>query len=368
MNGRGIKSAVYAAMPAAYAEASDGGRLPAPARQIAYALRRLTGLGDALSMDYLLKGNRNGLINAYHEDHPDDTADWDVVRDARGSLIEPHTGRTVPLGTIAVRDYLRYDGVELNGDKPPQFSLDIPTHGPRDRFGAILYIEKEGFAEQLAADRVQERWDIAICSSKGYSVRAARHALVTMATRNDVPVLVAHDFDKQGVGIFDLIDVEVDAVDLGLRLDDIEDPRWGLAGQAEAVTYREDPRPNLAARGASPDEIDFLCRDGRQGERELNALVGRTFIDWLESKLGEHGIEKVVPDDLETAFRYVYRKALINRAIDRASADATRVSTDVAVPDDLADVVAAILDGHPDLAWDDALVEVVTDTLNGEAA
>lgn len=71
----------------------------------------------------------------------------------------------------------------------------VRTHGPQDRFGAILYIEKEGFAELLAADRVQERWDIAVASSKGYSVRAARKLLVTLATRHRVPVLVAHDFD-----------------------------------------------------------------------------------------------------------------------------------------------------------------------------
>jgi hypothetical protein len=42
-----IKAAVYAAMPAAYAAASDNGTLPAPARQIGYAVRRISGLGGS---------------------------------------------------------------------------------------------------------------------------------------------------------------------------------------------------------------------------------------------------------------------------------------------------------------------------------
>jgi hypothetical protein len=36
-------------------------------------------------------------------DYPDETADWDVVFDARGNLTEPHTDRRIPLGTIQVR-------------------------------------------------------------------------------------------------------------------------------------------------------------------------------------------------------------------------------------------------------------------------
>jgi hypothetical protein len=291
------KAAAYEAMPKAYAAASDNGKLPAPARQVAYAVRRITGLGTALSMDYLLKrGSRGrpGLIDCYMEDHPDATGDWDVIRDARGNLVEPHTYRKVPLGTLEVRDYL--SGTYWRGDLGrhdddiPQLTLTVPTYGPEDRFGSILYIEKEGFQEQVSAANVQERWDLAIASSKGYSVRAARRALIELALTWDVTVLVAHDFDQQGIGIFHLIEREVDAVDLGLRLDDVA----GLT--PEPVSYRSDPRRNLRERGASGREIDFLRGDGETGQRvELNALVGREFIDWLEGKLADAGVSKVVP-------------------------------------------------------------------------
>ena len=41
------------------------------------------------------------LLPDFMKEHPELTADWDVVFDARGHLIEPHTGRRVALGTLA---------------------------------------------------------------------------------------------------------------------------------------------------------------------------------------------------------------------------------------------------------------------------
>lgn len=74
MSDKGIKSSVYAVMADAYAEASDDGRLPAIARMIGYAARRLSGLGDALKLDYFLKGQG-------HPASPWDTALVQIVLD-----------------------------------------------------------------------------------------------------------------------------------------------------------------------------------------------------------------------------------------------------------------------------------------------
>jgi hypothetical protein len=47
-------------------------------------------------------------------------------------------------GTLAVREY-------LHGNRPPDYQeagfaeASIETHGPDGRFGAVLFIEKEGF-------------------------------------------------------------------------------------------------------------------------------------------------------------------------------------------------------------------------------
>src|SRR5262245_21667608 len=70
--------------------------------------------------------------------------------------------------------------------------------GPQHRYGAILFIEKEGFHDLFKAVRLAERYDLALMSSKDMSVTAAR-SLIDELT--DVPVLVLHDFDKQGFSI-----------------------------------------------------------------------------------------------------------------------------------------------------------------------
>jgi hypothetical protein len=61
-----------------------------------------------------------------------------------------HTDRSIGLGTLAVRDY-------LGSIREPRFeeagfaAASIKTFGPRCRFGAVLFIEKEGFMPALRA-------------------------------------------------------------------------------------------------------------------------------------------------------------------------------------------------------------------------
>ena len=99
-------------------------------------------------------------------------------------FIEPHTDRNVPLGTVEVRQYL--------GERPmPQAPLSLdagslaPTTGPENRYSAVLFVEKEGFNALLAQARIAERFDIAIMSTKGMSMTAARLLLDRLAPRID---------------------------------------------------------------------------------------------------------------------------------------------------------------------------------------
>ncbi len=72
--------------------------------------------------------------------------DWDVVFDARGHFTEPHTKKTVPLGTLDVRNYLRGITTGDNSDLSyEEVDDEYPTCGPANRFSAVLFIEKEGF-------------------------------------------------------------------------------------------------------------------------------------------------------------------------------------------------------------------------------
>jgi hypothetical protein len=139
--GMSIKDAAWQVMEEAYVKASSNGTLPANARQIMYAARpkiqELTErpLEDSYFTQHLLPDyiEENGEV-------------WDVVYDERGHFAEPHgnTRRIVPLGTLAVRGYLSH----LSGAKLEEANLvsaKVETIGPEDNFGAVLFIEKEGF-------------------------------------------------------------------------------------------------------------------------------------------------------------------------------------------------------------------------------
>ena len=60
-----------------------------------------------------------------------------MYREPRGSIYHPHTGETIPLGTLNVEEYER----------------------PAWTFNKLLYIEKEGFKEALKARAGPERHD-----------------------------------------------------------------------------------------------------------------------------------------------------------------------------------------------------------------
>lgn len=114
-------------------------------------------------------------------------------------MIEPHTGASVPVGTLQVRDYL----LPRRRQDPDLVTVDDalwPTFGAENRFSTLLYIEKEGFEPLLRAARIPERFDCAVMSTKGTSVTAAR-LLVDRMAQQGVRVLVAHDFDRAGACI-----------------------------------------------------------------------------------------------------------------------------------------------------------------------
>src|SRR5205823_6754420 len=126
-----IKEAAFEVMEGAYLHVS-GGTLPAHARQIMYAARpgvlRLTG-GECWSHSSYFTQT---LLPEYEELHPEKTADWDVVYDARGHLTEPHTAIWTPLGTIDVRDYIGKFGDA--DDEAVRLKHAFPTYGPAQRY------------------------------------------------------------------------------------------------------------------------------------------------------------------------------------------------------------------------------------------
>jgi hypothetical protein len=380
-----IKEATYEVLEEAYLHASDpanygrpGRRLPAEARQIMYAARRLvlarTGGDVWKNSEYFTQR----LLPDFLEKHPEQTAGWEVVFAARGALEEPHTGRRVPLGTVDVRDYIAgwRDDVPAVVEPISVGSL-CPTSGPGNRYNFALFVEKQGFDALLAAGNIAARFDLALMSTKGMSVTAARQLVEELSARG-VTILVLRDFDKSGFSIIHTLRsntrryrfrTKPRVVDLGLRLEDAQ--AMGLLSETVQYQSKKDPRQRLRECGATKEECDFLVRGGGPGnwwgERvELNAMTAAQFLQFLERKLQQAGVRKVVPEEavLKNAFLRTWRLQMAQQALDEAL---TRSVDDVLIPAGLVQKLRRKMK-NAQLSWDQALQEIVKSQQNGRTA
>jgi DNA topoisomerase VI subunit A len=103
----------------------------------------------------------------------------------------------------------------------------VETRGPGLRYGAVLFVEKEGFDPLLKAAKIAERFDVAIASTKGMPVSAACDLLADLKLHGR-KVYVVHDFDKSGFSIVATLRKGTrgsrgtgEVVDLGFRFEDI---------------------------------------------------------------------------------------------------------------------------------------------------
>ncbi len=373
-----LKSIADSVMEEAYMKASANGTLPAAARQIMYQARPLIAAYSDKPLDdqYFTQT----LLPNYLQEHPNATANWDVVFDARGRLFEPHTQREVQLGTIAVRNYLSAtlsDADEAHNSEVPELSNTWPTVGALNRFSNVLFIEKEGFAPLLQRARIAERYDLAIMSTKGVSTTAARTLIEKLG---GVRFLVLHDFDKYGFSILGTLKRSTrrynfksppDVIDLGLRLTDVKEE--GLPPEPMSYKRERNPQVNLHRNGATKEEIEFLVIDRLRGKGqrvELNAFASDHLITWLERKLVTQGVKKLVPDDaiLQEAYRRMVYVHTINSQIKQAAVEAEKAARALKVPKSLAGQIARLLKDNPSISWDAAVAEIVAKKQSKEAA
>jgi hypothetical protein len=152
-------------------------------------------------------------------------------------------------------------------------------------------------------------------------------------------------------------------IDLGFRLEDVE--ALGLIGERVTYMTKVDPRECLRQSAATEDECAFLVSGGRPGRWEgrrveLNEPTVPQFIEFLERKLKEHGVEKVVPegDELAAAYRLQVKRARLQLVIDEALKEID--GEHVEVPADLRKRLAKKIKGKP-VPWDKALWDLVTE-------
>jgi hypothetical protein len=198
-----------------------------------------------------------------------------------------------------------------------------------------------------------------------YDATAARLLLDRLAERGIEKILVLHDFDISGFSIFGTLGTsgrrytfhnDVEVIDLGLRLTDVEE--MGL--EDEPVVIGKDwgkVAAKLRRHGATADEIRFL----EHARVELNAMTSRQLIDFVEAKLAEHGVKKLVPDEavlIEHARRLIEQQ-FAAAEVEKLRAALTEKAAQVRLPGDLRHAVERRLAADPQLSWDMALAEVL---------
>lgn len=367
-----IKDAAWRLMEDVYRYVSDNGSLPAHARQMMYRARKLiqeaTGIAEPWKESSYFTQT---LLPDFLADHRDQTKSWDIVYDARGHVSEPHTDKQIGLGTLEVREYVTSWKSDFD-DSPGSVTLKtaVETKGPANRYRFVLFLEKEGFNPLLKRAQIAEKYDLGIMSTKGMSVTAARKLAEDYA-KAGVTILVLHDFDVSGFSILHTLShdtrrhkfkVRPKVIDLGLRLSDVE----AMTLDAEDVVFptrlKKDPRERLERCGAKEEECRFLVQSEDapyEGQRvELNAMASRQFINFLEQKLAQHEVKKVVPDKevLAKAYRLAYRKAAAQKAIDGVME--TVAKQVVEVPENLSRSVANRLGKESTVSWDDAIAQI----------
>lgn len=279
-----LKDAINEVLPEAISKASGGGVVDFSQRDLYYAARQLI---QAHTDRPLTQSYFNHVLDYYEVEHG---LVERLTRDPRGYLLEPHTGRKIPLGTKAVDDY------------------QIPLY----LYNAIAYFEKKGMETKCAHGQIAERFDCAIMASEGYAVRAAKQLLQAAQRGHKMKVLCFHDADPAGYNIdrtlsrssgahkfnIEIIDAGLtlaEALEMGLPVE-MFDRKKALPSNLELTDlereyFTGDPRTVWGKSGQKTHWIN--CR-----RVELNALSAdpHKFISWVESKLRQHGVaEKLVP-------------------------------------------------------------------------
>ncbi len=211
-----------------------------------------------------------------------------LIREARGSFSIPHdpAGAT-PLGTLAVRNF----------------------HRPAWRFNKIIAIEKDDLRLMLEQAGWDERHDALLVSAKGFNTRAARDLIDKVAeTTEPVKAFSVHDGDWAGTLIQHTLQNatlaraarKIEIIDLGLQ--PWEGVALGLPVERVTVRLTKSGEPTRRPVGEYVRAATSRAPNGQTWEQwlqysrvELNAFTSAELIDWLDHKMAEVGVGKVIP-------------------------------------------------------------------------
>jgi hypothetical protein len=107
--------------------------------------------------------------------------------------------------------------------------------------------------------------------------------------------------------------------------------------------------------GATKAEIDFLLRN----RVELNAFASDELVGWIEGKLEEHGVRKVIPDQqmLAEAYRQQHQSICLEGHFGELLEHSRQHIASLDIPPDLHGHVARLLREKPELSWEAAVAQ-----------
>jgi hypothetical protein len=213
-----------------------------------------------------------------------------LIREARGNYSIPHfPDDAIPLGTQSVRSFRR----------PPWI------------FNKIVAIEKEDLRLMLRQAGWDERHDAFLTSAKGFTTRAARDLIDKIAdTTEPVKVFSVHDGDWAGTLIQHTLQNatlaraarKIEIIDLGLQ--PWEGNALSLSVEKVPTNYNKNGELRRYPVGAYVRARADQAPNGETWEEwlqhsrvELNALTSAQLIDWLDRKMAEHSVGKLIPPD-----------------------------------------------------------------------
>jgi hypothetical protein len=205
------------------------------------------------------------------------------------------------------------------------------------------------------------------------SVTAARELADVMCHDYDIPLLLLHDLDKSGFVISGTLQRdtrryefqnEITTIDLGLSLTDVEAMNLPFEHQFVPKGKKIAMMDNLRKNGATEAEIAFMFADFDATRRslrrvELNAMSSPQFVDFIERKLRENNITKIIPDQdlLAESYRLFKRGQCIEKIVEKELKNLD--GDDANVPDNLEQCVSEMLAKNPALRWTEAMQRIV---------
>ena len=364
--GMTVKAAAYQVMEEAYYKVSDNGKYWANARQLMYAARpQILKMckGESFTDAYFT----GKVLPAFLQDNPELTEKWRIAYDKRGSLIQPHTRKSIGLGTVEVDTFGKHNSFIYND---PVNDFSYANAAPDRRFGGVLFIEKEGFHQSIMESGILEKYDLALASTKGQPNIAIRALLDNMAANPAFKVFTVTDFDISGVSIRDVL-----TSDNHLRYtysNSIEPIKicvdWPLAqrlhdeGLSEPINIDDEKKLDkiyttlIEHHGLEHNAAHFLT--GRKLRVEVNALTTSQLLNIIDKKLAEHCV-KVLPDREHLVG--AWREQKVANALKEKQKELQAEFSDQQPPYGILDDVRDLLAEEPELSWDEALNQLMQD-------